>query len=96
MKVRQIISALVRNYDLDADVMAFWVGSEFKETQAGTWEKAVEIWDNEDVIAVFQDYLSDLITDAEIQIEKEQERAELGIDTYLHDLAEKELESENV
>ena len=95
MKVRNIIATLARNYDLDQEIMAFWVGSEFKETKAGTWDVAVEIWDTENLMSVFQDYISDVITDAEIQLEKA-EQAELAIDTYLQDLAEKELESENV
>lgn len=95
MKVRNVIATLARNYDLDQEIMAFWVGSEFKETKAGTWDVAVEIWDSENVMSVFQDYVSDIITDAEIQLEKA-EQAELAIDTYLQDLAEKELEDENV
>ena len=95
MKVRNLIATLARNYDLDEEVMAFWVGSNYKEMKAGTWDVAVEIWDSENVLLTFQDYINDIITDAEIQLEKI-EHEELAVDTYLADLAEKELESENV
>ena len=95
MKVRNVIATLARNYDLDQEIMAFWVGSNYKEMKAGTWDVAVEIWDSENVLLTFQDYINDIITDAEIQLEKI-EQAELAVDTYLADLAEKELESENV
>ncbi len=95
MKVRNVIATLARNYDLDQEIMAFWVGSNYKEMKAGTWDVAVEIWDSENVLLTFQDYINDIITDAEIQLEKI-EHEELAVDTYLADLAEKELESENV
>jgi hypothetical protein len=95
MKVRSVIATLARNYDLDQEIMAFWVGSNYKEMKAGAWDIAVEIWDSEDNLATFQDYINDIITDAEIQLEKA-EHKELAIDTYLADLAEKELESENI
>jgi hypothetical protein len=95
MKVRNLIATLARNYDLDQEIMAFWVGSNYKEMKAGTWDVAVEIWDSENVLLTFQDYINDIITDAEIQLEKI-EHEELAVDTYLADLAEKELESENV
>lgn len=95
MKVENLIAYLNRNYEGHENVMAFIVGSSFRETKAGVWDKAVEIWDSENNLSTFSDYIDDLIIDAEFSIQQE-EQAELAIDTYLADLAEKELESENV
>ena len=95
MKVNNLIALLQRNYDGDQEVMAFIVGSHFRETKAGVWDKAVEIWDSENNLATFSDHIEDLLIDAEFSLEQE-EQAELAIDTYLADLAEKELASENI
>ena len=95
MKVNNLIELLQRNYDGDQEVMAFIVGSHFRETKAGVWDKAVEIWDGENQLATFSDYIEDLLIDAEFALEQE-EQAELAIDTYLADVAERELASENV
>jgi hypothetical protein len=95
MKVGTLIARLRRNYDLDQDVMAFVIGSEYKESKAGVFERAVEIWDSEDILSVFQDYLNDLYIDAEFQVTKD-EQAEDAVDSYLNDLAEAELNEQNV
>ena len=95
MKVGTLIARLRRNYDLDQDVMAFVIGSEYKESKAGVFERAVEIWDGEDVLSVFQDYLNDLYIDAEFQVTKD-EQAEDAVDSYLNDLAEAELNEQNL
>jgi hypothetical protein len=55
----------------------------------------VEIWDSEDILSVFQDYLNDLYIDAEFQVTKD-EQAEDAVDSYLNDLAEAELNEQNV
>jgi hypothetical protein len=94
MKVRNFIAYLNRNYSPDQEIMGFAIGSEFKEMKAELWEQAVEIWDNEDVRATFQDYINDIIIDAEIQL-YQRDRAEEAVDSYLADLAEKEFNSEN-
>ena len=95
MKVGTLIARLRRNYDLDQDVMAFVIGSEYKESKAGVFERAVEIWDGEDVLSVFQDYLNDLYIDAEFQVTKD-EQAEDAVDSYLNDLTEAEINEQNV
>ena len=95
MKVATLIAHLRRNYSLDQDVMAFVVGSEYKESKAGVFERAVEIWDSEDVLSVFQDYLNDLYIDAEFQVTKD-EQAEDAVDSYLNDLAGAEINEQNV
>ena len=94
MKVKNFIAYLNRNYSPDQEIMGFAIGSEFKEMKAELWEQAVEIWDNEDVRATFQDYINDIIIDAEIQL-YQRDRAEEAVDSYLADLAEKEFNSEN-
>jgi hypothetical protein len=75
--------------------MAFVIGSEYKESKAGVFDRAVEIWDSEDILSVFQDYLNDLYIDAEFQVTKD-EQAEDAVDSYLNDLAEAELNEQNV
>jgi hypothetical protein len=62
---------------------------------ADLWEIAVEIWDNEDVRATFQDYINDIIIDAEINLH-DRNRAEEAVDSYLNDLAEAELSEANL
>lgn len=95
MKVSSLISYLQRNYSPEQEVMSFVVGSEYKEMSADLWEIAVEIWDNEDVRATFQDYINDIIIDAEINLH-DRNRAEEAVDSYLNDLAEAELSEANL
>ena len=95
MKVSSLISYLQRNYSPEQEVMSFVVGSEHKEMSADLWEIAVEIWDNEDVRATFQDYINDIIIDAEINLH-DRNRAEEAVDSYLNDLAEAELSEANL
>lgn len=95
MKVKNLIAYLQRNYSQDQEVMAFVVGSEYKEMSADLWETAVEIWDNDDNVSVFQDYINDLLIDAEINLYN-RDKAEEAVDSYLADLAEAELDEANV
>ena len=95
MKVRNFIAYLNRNYSPDQEIMGFAIGSEFKEMKAELWEQAVEIWDDEDVRATFQDYINDIIIDAEINLH-DRNRAEEAVDSYLNDLAEAELSEANL
>jgi hypothetical protein len=94
MKAKNLIAHINNNYDAEQDGMGFVVGSEYKEMKADLWRKAVEIWDEEDLLALFKDRIQDILIDAEIQLYKET-RAEEAVDSYLADLAEKELENEN-
>jgi hypothetical protein len=96
VKVKDIIAQLNNKYSADDEVMFAYWDSSYKETSDEVWSKAVEIFDSEDNRYQMSDYISDVITDAEIFFEKRKEQAELGIDSYLHDLAEKELDNENV
>ena len=96
MKVIDVIKKLTENYSPYDEIMVTWWDSAHKEIPYEVWEKAVEIFDSEDNRYQMSDYINDVITDAEIHYEKQAEKAELAVDSYLHDLAEKELESENV
>lgn len=95
MKVNNLIAYLQRNYSPEQEVMAFVVGSEYKEMSADLWEISVEIWDNDDNVAAFKDYINDIIIDAEINLHS-RNRAEEAVDSYLADLAEAELNEQNV
>lgn len=95
MKVQNLIAYLQRNYSAEQEVMAFVVGSEYKEMSADLWDVAVEIWDNDDNVAAFQDYINDIIIDAEINLHS-RNKAEEAVDSYLADLAEAELDEANV
>jgi hypothetical protein len=95
VKVQNLISYLQRNYSPEQEVMAFVVGSEYKEMSADLWDTAVEIWDNDNDVAVFRDYINDIIIDAEINLHS-RNKAEEAVDSYLADLAEAELDEANV
>ena len=96
MKVIDVIKKLTEKYSPYDEIMVTWWDSNYREVPAEVWEKAVEIFDSEDNRYQMADYVSDVLTDAEIHYEKQAEKAELAIDSYLHDLAEKELENSNV
>lgn len=95
MKVRRIVELLYQTYDPEQEIMAVWWGSECFETKAGAWSRAVEMFDGQNVPNDYSDYVRDLVGDAEAEIDAEEDarlKAELAIDTYLHDLAEQELQ----
>lgn len=96
MKVIDVIKKLTEQYSPYDEIMVTWWDSTHKEMPYEIWEKAVEIFDSENNRYQMADYVNDVIIDAEIHFEKQAEKAELAIDSYLHDLAEKELENENV
>jgi hypothetical protein len=96
MKVRRVVELLYQTYDPEQEIMAVWWGSESFETKAGAWNIAVKLFDDCQYMPKdMSDFVSDLVVDAEAQIEREEDarlKAELAIDTYLHDLAEQRLE----
>lgn len=96
MKVIDVIKKLTENYSPYDEIMVTWWDSNHKEIPYEVWEKAVEIFDSEDNRYQMTDYVSDVITDAEIYFEKQAFKAELAVDSYLNDLAEKELENEKI
>ncbi len=93
MKVREVIRLLQAHQSPEDDVMVVWFGSSAKETKAHIWQKACEIWDEDDK-ELIADFMRDCIVDAEIFYEKRDE-AELAIDSYLDRRAELLIESVN-
>ena len=95
MKVRRLVEMLYQTYDPEQEIMATWWGSEHFETKAGVWEKAVDIFDRSEIpTEQLRDYITDIITDAEIELEKEKDlqlKSELAIDSFLDAEAEKKL-----
>jgi hypothetical protein len=96
MKVIDVIKKLTENYSPYDEIMVAWWDASYKETSYEIWEKAVQIYESEDNRYQMSDYINDCIIDAEIYFENQAEQAELAVDSYLHDLAEKELNDENV
>lgn len=94
MKVRRIVELLYQTYDPEQEIMAIWWGSERYETTKGAWEKAVANFDNEVPQYIprdMHDYLDSLITDAEAEVEREEEQklqANLAMDAYLEQVRE--------
>lgn len=96
MKVIDVIKKLTEQYSPYDEIMVTWWDSNHKEMSYEVWKKAVEIFDSENNRYQMADYINDVIIDAEIYFENQAEQAELAIDSYLHDLAEKELDNENI
>lgn len=96
MKVIDVIKILTEKYSPYDELMISWWDSNYREVPAEVWDKAVEIFDSEDNRYQMADYVADVITDAEIYYEKQAFKAELAVDSYLNDIAEKELENENL
>lgn len=96
MKVRRIVELLYQTYDPEQEIMAVWYGSEGFETKAGVWERACQMFDEQNTPYEYTDYIRDLVGDAEFEIEQEENQrlhAELAIDSYLERVRE---EKENV
>jgi hypothetical protein len=91
MKVSEAIRRLQTYQSPDDDIMIMWFSSSAKETKAHVWQKACELWDDDDKEIIFE-YMRDVIVDAEIFYEK-REMAELAIDSYLDQRAEHLAES---
>ena len=86
MKVKDLIQMLTIDFSEDEELMVMWWDSAYSERLAGTWERAVKIFD-EGGISTFSidEQISDLLTECEGEI-----RAELAVDSYLEQEDEKE------
>jgi hypothetical protein len=95
MKVRRLVEMLYQTYDPEQEIMATWWGSEHFETKAGVWEKAVELFDNSPhILKDMHDFIRDTITDAEIELEKEEDlRLKSEVKPTINDLIRMEEES---
>ena len=73
------------------EIMVVWFSSSAKETKAHIWQKACEIWDEDDK-EIVAEFMRDCVVDAEIFYEK-REASELAVDTFLDMRAEQLEES---
>ena len=69
MKVRRLVELLYQTYDPDQEVMALWFGSEHFETKAGVWEKACEMFDQQNYPYELNDHVQGIIQDAQAEVE---------------------------
>lgn len=85
MKVSRVIELLQQQYSGDTEIMITWWGSECFETKAGVWERAVEIFDAQNVPNDYADYISDIVGDAEAEHDLRQDQM---VDAYLERVRE--------
>ncbi len=87
MKVKDLIQMLTIDFSEDEELMVLWWDSAYSERLAGTWDKAVKIFDDGGISTFSMDeQISELLSECEAEI-----RGELAIDSYLEQEDEKEL-----
>jgi tRNA U54 and U55 pseudouridine synthase Pus10 len=87
MKVKDLIQMLTIDFSPDEELMVLWWDSAYSERLAGTWERAVKVFDDGGISTFTMDeQISELLSESEEQV-----RAELAIDSYLEQEDEKEL-----
>ena len=87
MKVKDLIQMLTIDFTPDEELMVLWWDSAYSERLAGTWERAVKVFDDGGISTFTMDeQISELLSESEEQV-----RAELAIDSYLEQEDEKEL-----
>jgi hypothetical protein len=91
MKVKEAIRMMELYQSPEDEIMVVWFSSSAKETKAHIWQKACEIWDEDDK-EIIAEFMRDCVVDAEIFYEK-REASELAVDTFLDMRAEQLEES---
>jgi tRNA U54 and U55 pseudouridine synthase Pus10 len=87
MKVKDLIQMLTIDFSPDEELMVMWWDSAYSERLAGTWDKAVKVFDDGGISTFTMDeQISELLSECEAEI-----RGELAIDSYLEQEDEKEL-----
>jgi len=87
MKVKDLIQMLTIDFSPDEELMVMWWDSAYSERLAGTWDKAVKVFDDGGISTFTMDeQISELLSECEEEV-----RAELAIDSYLEQEDEKEL-----
>jgi hypothetical protein len=87
MKVKDLIQMLTIDFSPDEELMVLWWDSAYSERLAGTWDKAVKVFDDGGISTFTMDeQISELLSECEAEV-----RAELAIDSYLDQEDEKEL-----
>lgn len=87
MKVRRVIELLYQTYDPEQEIMVAWYGSENFETKAGVWDKACEMFDQQNYPYELADHIRGLVSDAEAEVELFEQMA---IDAYLERVREEQ------
>ena len=87
MKVKDLIQMLTIDFTPEEELMVLWWDSAYSERLAGTWERAVKVFDDGGISTFTMDeQISELLSESEEQV-----RAELAMDSYLDQEDEKEL-----
>ena len=87
MKVKDLIQMLTIDFSPEEELMVLWWDSAYSERLAGTWERAVKVFDDGGISTFTMDeQISELLSESEEQV-----RAELAMDSYLDQEDEKEL-----
>ncbi len=77
MKVKDLIQMLTIDFSPDEELMVLWWDSAYSERLAGTWERAVKVFDDGGISTFTMDeQISELLSESEEQV-----RAELAIDS---------------
>ena len=78
---------LTIDFTPEEELMVLWWDSAYSERLAGTWERAVKVFDDGGISTFTMDeQISELLSESEEQV-----RAELAMDSYLDQEDEKEL-----
>lgn len=87
MKVKDLMQMLEVDFSPEEELMVMWWDSAYSERTAGTWEKAVKVFDDGGISTfAIDEQISELLTECESAI-----NAELAVDTYLSRKSEEEL-----
>lgn len=66
MKAKDLVTIFTNDYNPDDEIMALWWDSSYSERPAGTWDKAVKIFDDGGVSYYdINEQISDLLTECE-------------------------------
>lgn len=88
MTANEVIRYIKEKYDGDQELMAVIYDSSIKEMPAGTWSRAVDMWDSYQTMWEVDEYVERLIKEA-----MRREQAELAIDSFLEESRLKELDN---
>lgn len=87
MKVKDLMQMLTIDFSPDEELMVLWWDSAYSERLAGTWAKAVKVFDDGGISTFsIDEQISELLSECEAEV-----RAELAVDSYLEQKDEKEL-----
>lgn len=66
MKAKDLVAIFTNDFNPDDEIMALWWDSSYSERPAGTWDRAVKIFDDGGVSYYdINEQISDLLTECE-------------------------------